>query len=69
MNSSNCIYSEFTAETERIDEIWKARRVSYAATTKLAPDVISDDLIVPRDKVALLIDYCKSIAEKYNLNM
>ncbi len=69
INSSNCIYSEFTVETERIDEIWKARRISYAATTKLAPDVISDDLIVPRDKVALLIDYCKNIVKKYNLNM
>lgn len=60
---------EFIFDKERIQKVWNARRISYAATTKLAPDVISDDLVVPRDKVAQAIDFCNLIVEKYNLKM
>lgn len=51
------------------DLIWQARHSSYAAATRLAPDVISDDVIVPRDKLANLLNECRLYAQKYNLQV
>lgn len=69
INSPEILFYEFSMEPMRIEELWNIRRVSYSSTTKLAPDVISDDLIVPRDKVELLINKCNMIVKKYNLKM
>ena len=49
--------------------IWKARRSSFASTARLAPDVVTDDIIVPRSNFANMVKSCKNIAKKYNLNM
>ena len=49
--------------------IWKARRSSFAATARLAPDVLSDDIIVPRDKISDMISKCYEISGKYDLKM
>lgn len=54
---------------EEIEQVWQARRVSYAATTRLAPDVISDDIIVPRINLLEMINACHEIIGKYNLKM
>lgn len=51
------------------DSLWEARRTSYAATARLAPDVISDDIIVPRENLAKMIKKCNEISKKYNLKM
>ena len=51
------------------DRVWRARRSSYAAASRLAPDVISDDIIVPRKNLAELIEKCNQISKKYNLRM
>lgn len=51
------------------EELWTARRASYAATARLAPDVVSDDIIVPRDKLSLMVKKCNDISRKYNLKM
>ena len=69
MKSSNNLFFDLIDKENKIQQIWNARRVSYAATTRLAPDVISDDLIVPRDKVADLVHYCNDITEKFDLKM
>ena len=59
-----------TAVTEVEKEaVWTARRASFAATAKLAPDVVSDDIIVPRDKLAKMIRECKNICDKYSLSV
>lgn len=55
-----------TTENE-IEAIWTARRSSYAATAKLAPDVVSDDIIVPRSKISEMVNGCRNICKKYNL--
>ena len=52
---------------EEKDAVWTARRASFAATAKLAPDVVSDDIIVPRDKLAEMVKGCKNIYGKYSL--
>ena len=56
------------AKTEdEIEKIWTARRSSFAATAKLAPDVLSDDIIVPRTSIVNMVEGCKEICDKYNL--
>lgn len=54
---------------EKSEEIWKARRASFSATTRLAPDVVSDDIIVPRQHIAEIIEFCNSTCKKYNLKL
>lgn len=56
-------------EVSNKEEIWEARRASFAASTRLAPDVISDDIIVPRENLAEMIKECNDISKKYNLKM
>lgn len=51
------------------EEIWEARRSSFAASARLAPDVISDDIIVPRENLAEMVKKCEEISRKYNLKM
>ena len=60
----------YVAETEQeIEEIWTERRSSFAATAKLAPDVLSDDIIVPRSKIVQMVKGCREICENYHLQM
>ncbi|MCM1004055.1 MAG: FAD-binding protein [Candidatus Gastranaerophilales bacterium] len=51
------------------EDVWEARRSSFAASARLAPDVISDDIIVPRENLAKMIKKCNEISAKYNLKM
>ncbi len=54
---------------DEIDRVWTARRASFAATAKLAPDVLSDDIIVPRSAISSMINGCKKISDKYDLKV
>lgn len=56
-------------EVSQKEDIWEARRASFAASARLAPDVISDDIIVPRENLAKMINKCNEISKKYNLKM
>ncbi len=56
-------------EISKEEKIWEARRASFAASARLAPDVISDDIIVPRENLALMVRRCTEISKKYNLKM
>ncbi|MCQ2744201.1 MAG: FAD-binding protein [bacterium] len=57
------------SDEEGAQNIWKARRVAFAATARLAPDVVTDDIIVPRENLPDIAEQCRKIAEKYNLKM
>lgn len=46
---------------------WTARRASFAATSKLKGNVITEDVVVPRTKIPVLIKEIKKINEKYSL--
>ena len=52
---------------EEYEKIWTARRSSFAAAAKLRPDVVTDDVIVPRAKLSELIRGINLICNKYNL--
>ena len=54
---------------EEMELIWRARRASFAAATRLAPDVVSDDLIVPRENLANLIKTCNNVAKEQDLKI
>lgn len=67
--NTSCLFIEITNEKKKMQELWNIRRVSYASTTRLAPDVVSDDLIVPREKVKELVMFCQNIVKIYDLNL
>lgn len=66
---SNASDIKVSKDIEEYNSIWSARRSSFAAAARLAPDVVTDDIIVPRQNLAEMMTVCKSIAEKYNLKM
>ena len=51
------------------EKVWSARRASFAATAQLAPDVVTDDIIVPRSRIAEMIVGTRNICNKYGLNV
>lgn len=68
------LMSKFAVDTVVLDNVneekfWNARRSSFAATTRLAPDVISDDIIVPRERIAEMVKYCEEIIRENELMM
>lgn len=59
-----------TSDTPEIEEkIWIARRSSFAAMARLAPNVSADDFVVPRENIVPEIEGIKRICEKYNLKV
>lgn len=69
LNSSNVAHIVVANNDDTVSKIWQARRASFAATARLAPNVISDDIIVPRDKISEMVNICNKIIDKYNLKM
>lgn len=54
---------------EEQEEIWMARRASFGAATKLSPDIMTNDMIVPRENISELVRGINSICEKYGLTV
>ena len=54
---------------EDAEKLWQARHSSFSAASRLAPDVISDDIIVPRQNLILLIKGCNEICLKYGIKL
>ena len=67
LESANASEISALTNAEEIEAMWTARRASFAATAKLAPDVVSDDIIVPRCNLAKMVKGCKDICNKRNL--
>lgn len=62
--ATNIVVSKNLEEQERI---WQARRQSFPATASLKPDVMSNDLIVPRENISKLVKGIHDICNKYDL--
>jgi glycolate oxidase len=45
--------------------LWLARRSSFGVVYGSSPTVLSEDITVPRDKIAALVRKCKEIGQKY----
>ena len=64
-NNSSYIQTASTKEEE--EKIWVSRRSSFGATAKLAPNVVTEDVVVPREHIVELVNGIKKICDKYNL--
>ena len=64
-NNSSYIQTASTKEEE--ERIWISRRSSFGATAKLAPNVLTEDVVVPRENIVPLVKGINEICTKYNL--
>lgn len=59
-----------TAKTEEeASRIWTARRSSFGATAKLAPVVVTEDVVVPRENIVKLVLGIQNLCKKYSLKV
>ena len=65
----NSAQIQIASSKEEKDKLWTARRSSFGAVAKLRPNVLSEDMVVPRSKMPLMIKRTYEIAEKYGLNI
>ena len=64
-NNSSYIQTASTKEEE--ERIWISRRSSFGATAKLAPNVLTEDVVVPRENIVPLVKGIREICNKYEI--
>ena len=67
LNLNNAINIQYSKDEQEAQNIWRARRSSMSACAKLKPNVTTDDIIVPRDKLAQLVKGVQEICKKHEL--
>lgn len=67
LRENNAVQIQYSRSEADSENIWKARRSSMAACSRLKPNVTTDDLIVPRQNLSKLVRGVKSICERYDL--
>ena len=63
----NSVHIECAENEIQKEKIWTARRSSFGACAQLAPNVITEDVVVPRSKISEMASGILSISNKYNL--
>ncbi len=63
-NAAQIVQAQNEKENE---EIWRARRSAFAAVTKLKPNVITEDVVVPRSKIVPLVKGIEKICNEHNI--
>ena len=58
---------KFSKNEEDAQKIWTARRSAFGACAKLKSNVVAEDIVVPREKIAELVEGVRKICEKNNL--
>lgn len=51
------------------ERIWTARRSAFACTAKLKPNVITEDVVVPRENIVPLINEIKKLCDENNITV
>jgi len=51
------------------EQLWVARRSSFASVSMIAPTIVGEDATVPRDKIPEAVADVRAIAKKYNLKI
>ena len=54
---------------QEADELWFARRSAFGAVARLRPNVLTEDAVVPRDKIPEFITKTREIFDRYNLTV
>jgi len=52
---------------EENENIWKARRSAFSALTQLKPNVVTEDIVVPRNKIVDFVLKVQELSQKYNI--
>ncbi|MBC7326373.1 MAG: FAD-binding protein, partial [Moorella sp. (in: Bacteria)] len=55
------------ADEERRQQLWAARRAAFPAIVRLRPNVLTEDVVVPRDKFADMVMRAHDIGKKHQL--
>ena len=63
-NAAQIVQAQNEQENE---EIWRARRSAFAAVTKLKPNVITEDVVVPRSKIVPLVKGIENICNEHKV--
>lgn len=58
---------QFSQTEEDAQRIWTARRSAFGACAKLKPNVVAEDIIVPREKITDLVDGVRRICRENSL--
>ncbi|MBN1189213.1 MAG: FAD-binding protein [Dehalococcoidales bacterium] len=51
------------------DKLWLTRKASFSAVYSSAPTILSEDITVPRDKIAELLKRCYAIGREYGFDI
>ncbi len=63
-NAKNIVQTKNEKENE---SIWAARRSAFSALSQVKPDVITEDIVVPRTKIVDFINKVEELSKKYNI--
>lgn len=65
----NCgaVEIQYSKTNEDAQRIWTARRSAFGACAKLKPNVVAEDIVVPREKITQLVEGVRQICAKHNL--
>ena len=67
LKSSNAAQITQAQNEEENEKIWRTRRSAFAAVTKLRPNVITEDVVVPRSKIVPLVRGIEDMCKKHNI--
>lgn len=63
-NAANIIQAKDEDENENI---WKARRSAFSALAQLKPDIVTEDIVVPKAQIVNFAAKIQELAKKYNI--
>ena len=66
-NKHNASHIDCAKDEMHKEKIWTARRSAFGACAQLAPNVITEDVVVPRSQISKLARGILDISKKYNL--
>lgn len=65
--SSGATEITYSKTEEEALKIWTSRRSAFGACAKLKPNVVCEDVVVPREKISALVEGVQKICAKNNL--
>ncbi|MGD2124907.1 MAG: FAD-linked oxidase C-terminal domain-containing protein [Desulfobacteraceae bacterium] len=66
---SGAIHVQSASGRKAAERLWDARRNVSPCVYKLRPDKVSEDIVVPRSRMAELVSFLDQLGEKYKLPM
>ena len=64
---SSCSKIIQAKSNEENENIWRARRSAFSALARLKPNIITEDIVVPRTKIVDFINKIEELSKKYNI--